>query len=251
MAIPIAGFIENSLIEWEGNIVSIIFLPSCNMRCHYCHSPHLVSASGGSNRLETIPVENIISAIRRNRGWVDGVVITGGEPTLHKSASGGLDELIGEFSSLGIKVRLDSNGTNPDVLEDLINRKLIQCVAMDIKAPLREEKYEEAAGVPTNLSSIRQSIELIMNSGIEYEFRTTVCPAFLNESDIVEIARTIKGAQRYALQGFKPNNCLDSGMLNIVPYPVETLRQFAESARAYVKNCFVRGEEKKELCRQW
>ncbi|MGR3311250.1 MAG: anaerobic ribonucleoside-triphosphate reductase activating protein [Candidatus Brocadiales bacterium] len=244
MAIPIAGYIENSLIEWEGNIASIIFLPSCNLRCPYCHSPHLVHPS---SKLETIPLENILSAIRRNKGWVDGVVITGGEPTLHKN----LDELIGLFSPLGIKIRLDSNGTNPDVLEDLIMRKLIQCVAMDIKAPLREEKYEEAAGTPTNLSNIRRSIELIMNTGIEYEFRTTVCPTFLNESDIVEIARTIKGAQRYILQGFRPNNCLDKGMLDIVPYPVETLRQFAESAKEYVKNCFVRGEKKKELCRQW
>ena len=273
MAIPIAGYIENSLIEWEGNIVSIIFLPSCNLRCPYCHSPHLVQPS---NKLETIPVENILEAVKRNRAWLDGIVITGGEPTLHKN----LDELIESFRSLGIKVRLDSNGTNPDVLEDLIRRKLIQCVAMDIKAPLNKEKYERVAGMQdaefaipphlssplggegwgegeqcnrhsTLLSSIRRSIELIMNSGIEYEFRTTISPAFLNESDIVEIARTIKGAQRYVLQGFKPNNCLDNEMLNITPYPVETLKQFAKSAKAYVKNCFVRGEAKKELCRQW
>lgn len=140
MAIPIAGYIENSLIEWEGNIVSIIFLPSCNLRCPYCHSPHLVQPS---NRLETIPVENILDAVKRNRNWLDGIVITGGEPTLHKD----LDELIESFRSLEIKVRLDSNGTNPDVLEDLIERKLIQCVAMDIKAPLREEKYEEVVGI--------------------------------------------------------------------------------------------------------
>lgn len=244
MAIPIAGYIENSLIEWEGNIVSIIFLPSCNLRCPYCHSPHLVQPS---DRLETIPVENILEAIKRNRAWLDGIVISGGEPTLHKN----LEELIGALSSLGMKVKLDTNGTNPDVLEDLIRRRLVQCVAMDIKAPLREERYEEVTGVSYDLSSIRRSIELIMSSGIEYEFRTTVSPAFLNESDIVEIARTIKGAQRYVLQGFKPNNCLDNEMLNIIPCPVETLRQFAKSARAYVKNCFVRGEAKKELCRQW
>jgi pyruvate formate lyase activating enzyme len=192
-------------------------------------------------------VENVLSAIGRNRGWIDGIVITGGEPTLHKD----LDKFIETFRSLGIKVRLDSNGTNPDVLEDMMMRKLIQCVAMDIKAPLHDEKYEEAAGVPTNVSNIRRSIELIMNSGIEYEFRTTVCPTFMDESDVVEIAKTIKGAQRYVLQGFKPNNCLDSRMLNITPYPEETLSQFAESARAYVENCFVRGEVKKEWCRQW
>lgn len=244
VTIPIAGYIENSLIEWEGNIVSIIFLHPCNLRCHYCHSPHLVQPS---NKLETIPVENILSAIRRNKGWVDGVVITGGEPTLCKN----LDELAGLFGSLGIKVRIDSNGTNPDILADLIKRKLIQCVAMDIKAPLREEKYEEVVGATINLSNIKRSIELIMNNGIEYEFRTTVCPTFLDESDIVEIARSIEGARRYILQGFKPNNCLNSEMLNTTPYPIETLRRFAESAKAYVKNCFVRGEEKKELCRQW
>lgn len=225
-------------------MASIVFLPSCNLRCPYCHSPHLVQPS---SKLEIIPMENILSAIRRNKGWVDGVVITGGEPTLHKN----LDELAGLFGSLGIKVRIDSNGTNPDVLADLIKRKLIQCVAMDIKAPLREEKYEEVVGATINLSNIKRSIELIMNSGIEYEFRTTVCSTFLDESDIVEIARAIKGARRYILQGFKPNNCLNGSMLSVTPYPLEMLKQFAESAKAYVKNCFVRGEEKKELCRQW
>ena len=104
------------------------------------------------------------------------------EPTFRDD----LDSLITIFKNMGLKVRLDSNGTNPDILEDLIQRELVDCVAMDIKAPLREVKYNAASGALCNLSDIERSIKLIMGSGIEYEFRTTVCPAFLDKSDIVE-----------------------------------------------------------------
>jgi pyruvate formate lyase activating enzyme len=240
MSIAIKGFVESSLIEWEGNIVSILFLPHCNMRCPYCHATHLVK---NPNELESIPLEAVARSIAKKKNWLDGVVISGGEPTFHDD----LDSLIKIFKDMGLKVRLDTNGTNPDKIEDLIQRELVDCIAMDIKAPLRDEKYNEVGGVLCSLSDLARSIKLIMESGIEYEFRTTVCPAFLTKADVVEIAQSITGASRYILQSFRPTNCLDNTMFDVVPYSEDEIRDFAESARRFVKNCYVRGEEMKAL----
>ena len=244
MSITIKGFIENSLIEWEGNIVSIIFLPHCNLRCPYCHATHLVREP---NELESIPLDAVTEKIKQNKTWLDGVVISGGEPTSHSS----IDLLIKIFKEMGLKVRIDTNGTNPATLEDLIQRGLIDCVAMDVKAPLREEKYRIAAGTSCNLSDIRKSIKLIMESGIEYEFRTTVCPTVLDGSDITEIAQSIAGSERYILQTFKPNNCLDSRLLDVEPYSEDEIKGFAKDAQRFVKNCYVRGEGMKALSCNW
>ena len=244
MVVPIKGFIENSLIEWEGKIVSIVFLPTCNLRCHYCHAPHLVQTP---NELESIPIDAVVSKIRQNIGWIDGIVVTGGEPTSHKH----LDTLLKLLKDLGTLVRLDTNGTNPNILKDLIGRKLVDCVAMDIKAPLYNDRYEQISGVPCDIENIRNSIRIIMQSGIEYEFRTTVCPTQLDGDDVEDIARTIKGAERYIIQPFRPNHCLDTKMLDIEPYSAEILRDFAINAGKYVNYCRVRGEEKKVLQRNW
>ncbi|MEE9605196.1 MAG: anaerobic ribonucleoside-triphosphate reductase activating protein [Candidatus Scalindua sp.] len=244
ISITIKGFIENSLIEWEGNIVSIIFLPHCNLRCPYCHATHLVREP---NELESIPLDAVIEKIKQSKSWLDGVVITGGEPTSHSD----IDLLIEIFKEMDLKVRIDTNGTNPTTLENLIQRGLIDCVAMDIKAPLREEKYRIAAGTSCDLSDIRKSIRLIMESGIEYEFRTTVCPTFLDGLDITEIARSIAGSKRYILQTFRPNNCLDSRLLDVEPYSEDEIKGFAEGARRFVKDCYVRGEGMKALSCNW
>ncbi|MDR4498184.1 MAG: anaerobic ribonucleoside-triphosphate reductase activating protein [Candidatus Scalindua sp.] len=244
MSIRIKGFIENSLIEWPGNIVSIIFLPHCNLRCPYCHATHLVK---NPNELECIPLESVIERIRQNKSWLDGVVISGGELTLHSD----IDSLISIFKEMGLRVRIDTNGTNPHIVEGFIRRGLVDCVAMDIKAPLNEEKYRKAAGGYCDLLEIEKSIRLIMESGIEYEFRTTVCPAFLDGSDIVEIAQSIAGSSKYVLQAFRPNNCLDDTMLKVVPYSEEEMAGFAREAQRFVKNCYVRGEEVKVLSSNW
>lgn len=244
MVIPIKGFIENSLIEWEGKIVSIVFLPTCNLRCPYCHAPHLVQTP---NDLESIPVDSVIEKTRQNLGWVDGIVVSGGEPTSHKQ----IGEFLKIFKNMGMMTRLDTNGTNPSVIEELIEKRLLDCVAMDIKAPLRKEKYDLVSGVPCDVEDIKKSIRLVMESGIEYEFRTTVCPSQLDGRDIEDIARTIQGAGRYVIQSFKPNHCLDTAMVSVEPYPVERLRDFAANAGKYVRHCSVRGEAGMALQRNW
>ncbi|HHT9119401.1 MAG TPA: anaerobic ribonucleoside-triphosphate reductase activating protein [Candidatus Hypogeohydataceae bacterium YC41] len=233
--VTIKGFIETSLIEWEGKIVAILFLPGCNYRCSYCHSPHLVYSS---QDMETIPTESVMESLRKRKGWVDGVVISGGEPTLQK----GLKELIKRLKALGLKVKLDTNGSNPKVLEELLVEGLLDCVAMDVKAPLSEEAYSKVTGGPCDIEALRRSIRIILNSDIEHEFRTTVCPGFLTEEGVEVIAREVLGTKKYVLQSFRPNNCLDPSMLEVEPCPEETLKKFKEIVKGYLGHCFIRGE---------
>ncbi|MDO8136214.1 MAG: anaerobic ribonucleoside-triphosphate reductase activating protein [Candidatus Brocadiales bacterium] len=246
MPVAIKGFIENSLIEWEGKIVSIIFLPGCNFRCSYCHSPHLVQPS---QDMETIPLEAIVSYLKKNISWVDGVVISGGEPTLHS----GLKDLVKILKDLGLKVRLDTNGSNPALLEELLQEGLLDCIAMDIKAPLREEKYQEATGGPCNLNNLRKSVRIIIESHLEHEFRTTVCPPFLGEAEVLEIAKDLRGTKRYVLQSFRPANCLDPKMLRVRPYPMEELKRLQDLvvSEGNLPNCQIRGQAQPLEDRNW
>ncbi len=233
--VTIKGFIETSLIEWEGMVVAILFLSGCNYRCSYCHSPHLVYSS---EDLETIPAESVMESLRKRKGWLDGVVVSGGEPTLQK----GLKELLRRLKALGLKVKLDTNGSNPGVLEGLLEEGLLDCIAMDIKAPLREETYSKTTGGPCNVEALRRSIRIILQSGIEHEFRTTVCPGLLTEENMAEMAKDLLGTKRYVLQSFRPNNCLDPSMLELKPYPAEILKKFKEIAQEYLEQCLIRGE---------
>ncbi|MGR3221021.1 MAG: anaerobic ribonucleoside-triphosphate reductase activating protein [Candidatus Anammoxibacter sp.] len=242
--IPIKGFIKNSMIEWEGKIAAIVFLSQCNLRCQYCHSPHLVN---NPNELENIPTDSVLECLSKNRDWIDGVVISGGEPTLCQ----GLDLFIKAIRNVGAKVKLDTNGTKPNILENLIDDGLIDYIAMDIKAPLVKEKYEEVTGVTMNVEDIKKSIDLIMNSGIDYEFRTTVCPSFLDKDDVEDIALSIKGAKRYIIQQFRPKICLNDKLLKVVAYSEETLEEICENAGSYVERCWIRGKEKVLVDRKW
>ena len=242
--VAIKGFVKNSLIEWEGKIVAIIFLSHCNLRCQFCHSPHLVN---NPNELETIPEKYILESVSKNKEWLDGVVISGGEPTMWKD----LGPFLELFHDLGMKIKLDTNGTYPDVIEKLFNNGLIDYFAMDIKAPLIKEKYDTVTGVDCDIKKIRQSVNFIMNCGAEYEFRTTICPAFLDKDDIEDIAQTIKGADKYILQNFRPFICLNNKLLDITPYSLDTLEEFAEMANKHVKSCWVRGNHKEIVSREW
>ena len=231
---PIRGFIENTLIDWEGKIACEVFLPTCNLRCPFCHAGHLVINDGS---LESIPVDAVTDCLDRHEGWIDGVVISGGEPTLHAS----LDALIEVFRAHGALVKLDTNGTRPEVIADLLSRGLLDAVSMDIKAPF-DERYHAATATECDVAAIRRSVELLMASGIEYEFRTTVCPAFIGIEDLRDIVPVIRGAARYILQEFQPGDCLDPAMNDVAPYPRGALRQFAEELNPYVGECVVRGD---------
>ncbi|MDH7508982.1 MAG: anaerobic ribonucleoside-triphosphate reductase activating protein [Methanomassiliicoccales archaeon] len=230
----IVGFSKTSLIDWDGCVASTVYLPGCNFRCPACHNRDLVI---DPDSLEEIPTQEIESYLRANGDFIDGVVITGGEPTIHRD----LREVITWLRSLGMRIKLDTNGSRPEVIEELLEDELLDFIAMDIKAPLND-KYEDVCGTTVPLEKIKRSISLIMESGIDYEFRTTVVPIFLNENDIESIAAFIGGAKKYALQQFRPKNTIDERLTALNPYPAEKIRKMAEVAKSYVKRVVIRGE---------
>ena len=224
--VSIKGFLETSFIDWPGKLAAVVFLPGCNFRCPFCHNHELLD-SGGS--LPDIPVEGILARIGELDGWVEGIVVSGGEPTLHA----GLPGLLRQFGDGGLQVKLDTNGSRPDVLGDLIEKGLVQAVDMDLKAPLRNACYERLAGVPVDMSAISASVELLRNSGVPHRFRTTYVPGLLDDGEIREMAGAVAPLSEYVLQAFNPRRVLDPAFGSI-PAPGEEemirLRRVAASA---------------------
>lgn len=229
MDYPIKGFIETSFSDWPGKVAAVLFLPSCNFRCLYCHNHELVLLP---EKFPDFPLEEIEEKLRRHRGWIDGVCITGGEPTLHpwlpalirylKMADG----LAPSGASLGIKV--DTNGTRPGVLQSLLDEGLLDYVALDLKAPLEADRYARIAGVPLGreeVGRIQESMRILLQGGVDYEFRTTLVPAFIGEEEVYALAGRVRGAKRYTLQNFDPRDPLEEGLKRVVPFDEPTLRR--------------------------
>lgn len=208
----IKGFQEITLIDWEGKVASIIFLGNCNFKCGFCHSKELVF---NYNQLETVPFDIIRAFLNSKKSWVDGVVITGGEPTLYGQR---LINLCQKIKELGDLVKLDTNGTNPSLLKSLINNRLVDYFAMDIKTSLEKESYSKAAGVDVNIDDIILSKDIIMNSGIDYEFRTTFVPGIVDLKSIEDISKQINGAKKYCVRQFVPRDTIDPLFMQVKPY---------------------------------
>lgn len=198
--VPIKGFIETSFIDWKGHLSSVIFTGGCNFRCPYCHNSDLVLRP---NELEDIPLDYIIKRLKKFKKWVNHIVITGGEPTIHK----GLLELIEEIKSLGFNIKLDTNGSNPEMLKELAKRDLLNYIAMDIKGPL--DRYSRWCGIEVDVEKIKESLRFILEGSIDYEFRMTIVPFFHKEKDVYETVKYIKTAKRFYIQEFKPRNTLN------------------------------------------
>ncbi len=196
---PIKGFLETSFLDWPGKIAAVFFLPGCNFRCPYCHNFALVERPQG---YLTLPWEEVRDRLRPFVGWIDGVVVTGGEPTLHAGLAG----LLAAIKAAGFGVKLDSNGGRPEVLEDLAARGLLDAVAMDVKAPLEPLAYARAAGGAVDLAAVRRSIAFLKASGLPHEFRTTVWPAWHGREELMAMARELAGGARWTLQALNPKN---------------------------------------------
>jgi len=193
----IKGVIDLSFADWDGKICSVLFLPNCNFRCPYCHNVALVLHAETE---ETTPLERVEDYLKKRRTWIDGICITGGEPTLHSD----LPALCSKLKEMGFLVKLDTNGTNPMMVKALIEKELVNYIAMDIKAPLTAEKYSKAIGVNAEklLEKVEETIRTLLGSRTDYEFRTTVVPTLHEEKDIEEICRSIQGCKKYVLQNF-------------------------------------------------
>lgn len=226
----IGGFQKVSLIDYPGKIAAIIFTVGCNFKCGYCHNRELNCVEG----VNKISEDEILSFLEKRKGKLEGVVITGGEPTLQKD----LEIFIRKIKEMGYLVKLDTNGSNPQIIENLIRAELLDFIAMDIKAPFY--KYQKIANTKIISLSIKKSISLIINSKIKHEFRSTVVKNELRAEDLILMAKMIKGASVYALQKFNPSKVLDKSFHDKKTYPVEDFESIKNKLSVFVKDIIIR-----------
>lgn len=238
----IGGLEKLTLLDYPDHLAAIIFTQGCNFRCHFCYNPLLVLPRKGEDEknkekgFSQISLENLFLFLKERFGRLEGVVITGGEPTLHPD----LPDFIRKIKDIGYLVKLDTNGTNPEMLAGLIKDKLIDYIAMDLKGPLA--RYSEVVSVPVDCKDIEKSVNIIINSGLPYEFRTTVVPGLLDKEDFEAMGETIEGASKWYLQNFKSDTGLvDTGFERKPGYSSKEMEEFAAIGRKHVGLCEVRG----------
>lgn len=228
--IRLAGLQKLTLIDYPNKMACIVFTVGCNFKCPFCHNASLVNGTE-----DYIDEESVLDFLKKRKGILEGVVITGGEPLLN----GDIADFLEKIKQIGYPVKLDTNGTNPKLLKELVNKKLVDYVAMDIKNSF--ENYISATGnVKLNLEAINQSIDFLLEGTVDYEFRTTVVKGIHTTQDIVSIAKHIKDAKRYYLQQYKPSdeNLSPDGLSE---FPKEEMNVFLSEASKYIKNVNLRG----------
>ncbi|MBQ7740836.1 MAG: anaerobic ribonucleoside-triphosphate reductase activating protein [Eubacterium sp.] len=226
------GIQKMTLLDFPGVVSCTIFLGGCDFRCPFCHNFELIDGSA-----EPIMDDNeLIEFLKGRKALLDGVAITGGEPCLHKDLPG----LIKKIRALGYKVKLDTNGYHPEMLKNILDGRLVDYVAMDIKNS--PEKYSLTCGVESiNLDTINESISLLMNGDTDYEFRTTVIKELHDENDFEKIGEMIKGAKRYFLQRFTDRDSVPYGNLSAPSF--DEMYKYADIMRKYVPETELRGVE--------
>lgn len=230
----IKGIQKTTLVDFPGKIAATIFTAGCNFRCVFCHNTALVDVKESDN-LPVIDQNEILEYLRGRTKQLEGVCISGGEPTLHKD----LPEFIQKIKQIGYAVKLDTNGTNPAMLKKLFAEKLLDYTAMDIKGPL--ELYPQIVNTAVDMDQITESIELIMQSSVPYEFRTTVLPAFLDEKNFIKVAGLINGANCYYLQQFQAGeHLLNPDYQQAGGYTEGQLNIFARKFEPFVQKVKVR-----------
>lgn len=242
----IGGFQKFTLIDYPEKIAAIVFTTGCNFRCPWCYSSELVLPEKIKNQPK-INEEEIFEFLKTRQDKLDGVVICGGEPTMQAD----LAEFIKKIKDLGFSVKLDTNGSNPEILEALIKDKLIDYIAMDIKSPLywkdvpskalEEAIFQRSIGVNNiDINKIKESVRVIKSSRVSYEFRTTVVPNFHTKEDIIQMAQSIAPADKYYLQNFRPEKTLDPLEMDIYPYPDQFLKDIAKEISHLFRICQAR-----------
>ena len=234
----IGGLQKLTLIDFPGRLAATVFLTGCDFRCPFCYSSELVLPE----RIKVQPKilqKEFFDFLKDRKGLLEGIVICGGEPTISK----GLLPFVKKIRKLGYLVKLDTNGSNPVVLKDLIDKKLIDYVAMDIKAP--KEKYAKTVGMSERwnkiiIKRINESINILKSSKIDYEFRSTIVPGLHNRKDIVNMVKWIRGAKAYYLQQFRPEKTIDPKFEKVESYPREFLLEIQRAISPFFEVCRVR-----------
>ncbi len=227
----VGGWQKVSLIDYPEKVCTILFTQGCNFKCAYCHNPELVDPDLFQ---QSIPEHDIFSFLKRRKGKLDAVTITGGEPTIQAD----LAEFIQRIKEIGYLVKIDTNGSRPDMLQKLFDQNLLDYIAMDVKAPL--EEYAKIAKSNVEPDQIKQSIETIMASGVPYEFRTTLVNGLLKEAELKRIVGFIKDARLYVLQRFVPSKSLKKTFSRQSTYSDEELATLRASLEGNVRHVVVR-----------
>lgn len=222
---------KTSLIEFPKVISCIVFTQGCNFRCPYCHNPELVLPEQFQ---ASIPEGEIFNFLEKRKKYLEGVCITGGEPSIQKD----IIDFIRKIKDMDFKVKFDTNGSDPKIIEKLIKENLIDYISMDIKGPFK--KYEEICGVKIDTEKIRDSVEIIKNSEIDYEFRTTVVKSQIEISEFEEIGKIINGAKKYYLQKFIPSKLVNPNFLKEITYSDEEFEKAKNIIKKYVNFCEIR-----------
>ena len=229
----IGGLQKTTLIDYPGHVAATVFLIGCNFRCPFCYSPELVL----EDKIKTqprIPERDFFKFLQDRRDMLEGIVVCGGEPTIHKE----LPLFLEKIKKLGYLVKLDTNGSNPKMLNSLIRKELVDYVAMDVKAP--KDKYKMSVGVEINLENIEKSVDILREGIVDYEFRTTVVPRILKKEDVIKIARWLSPAKKYYLQNFIQGKAIDSKMEKVRPYPPKYLLSIAREISNLFEICQAR-----------
>lgn len=226
------GLQETSLLDYPGKVCAIVWTVGCNFRCPFCYNPDLVTG-----KTDVLSGDHVLSFLDRRIGKLDALSITGGEPLIYDDIA----DFIGEVKERGFLVKVDTNGSFPERLEQLLEDGLIDFVSMDVKAPAA--KYNQLTGIEIDFSLIQQSIKIIMQKAKDYEFKTTVIPRLLEKSDITLIASLLKGAKRYYLQQFKMNvPVIDQRLIsNTTPFTRKDFEEMQQIASSFVESCELRG----------
>ena len=228
----IGGFQKTSLLDYPGEVCSIIWTVGCNFNCPFCYNIDLVSGN-----VETISEDEVLSYLKKRKGLVDALSITGGEPLMHKD----IDVFIKKVKKLGYLIKVDTNGCFPENLETLLDEGLVDYVSMDVKAP--KKKYNSLSGVKTPVSKVNKSIKIIQQKASRYEFKTTFAPSLLTKEDIVEIAKWLKGSRLFYLQQFKSDvPVISSKLSEKQPYNSDYLKETLNEIKPYFDECYIRGD---------
>lgn len=228
----IAGFQKSTLLDYPGKVAAMVFTYGCNLRCEYCHNPELVTLP--CNRDALFSDEDVYGYLKKRMGLLDAIVITGGEPTLQKD----LETFIKKLKDIGLMVKLDTNGTNPKVVERLIGKNLVDYWAMDVK--YEGGMYQKILKNSKEYENIKRSISLIMNSGKEYEFRTTFVKGIHTINCAKEIGKMIKGAKTYYIQNFRAGKTINPNMTNTNSFSIKELKKIKEAVAPFVEHVEIR-----------
>jgi len=227
----IGGLQKLTLIDYPGRVAATVFLCGCNFQCPWCYSKELVLPKE-IQKQPKISEKEFFDFLKERKGLLEGLVLCGGEPCINKD----LPQFCQKIKKLGYLVKLDTNGSNPQMLKRLIGDNLLDYVAMDVKLP--KERYQEVLGI--DVKNIEESIKILKNSKIDFEFRTTVVPTILDKDDVMKIAQWLSPAKRYYLQNFRPEKTIDQKFEKVKPYPKEYLREIQKSIAPFFEVCQVR-----------